>query len=77
MTKTYRIKEYDYGHCKQYEIQRKTIFGFWYNPDNIDAYTTGWFDTLEEAKECIKRKQTKTIIKIIEPQFLFWLYIVS
>ncbi len=56
--KTYRIKEYDYGTRKTFCIQRKSIFGFWFNPDNVDAYTTGWYDTLEEAKEVIKRKRT-------------------
>lgn len=54
----YRIKEYKFYKCKSYVIQRKSIFGFWYNPDNIDAYTTGWYDTLEEAKEMLDQKLT-------------------
>ena len=62
--KTYRIKEYDYGTDKTYCVQRRSIFGFWYNPDNVDAYTTGFYDTLEEAREAIKRKLTKCKTKI-------------
>ena len=47
----YRIKEYQYYNSKRYEIQRKSIFGFWYNPDNNDAYTTGSYDSIAEAKD--------------------------
>jgi len=57
----YRIIEHNYGKYKNYQIQKKSIFGWWYNPDNIDAYlgyTTGFFDTLEEAKERINQKLT-------------------
>ena len=62
---TYRIKEYDYGTNKNYCVQRKSILGFWYNPDNIDAYTTGFYDTLNEAKEVIKSKLTKVKTRIL------------
>ena len=62
---TYRIKEYDYGNRKQYVIQRKSIFGHWYNPDNVDACTTGRYDTLDEAKEVLEQKQTPTKTKIV------------
>ena len=61
----YRIKEHDYGNQKNYEIQRKSILGFWYNPDNIDGNTTGFFDNIEDAEECIKQKLTPTKIAII------------
>lgn len=63
---TYRIKEYDFGTRKDYCVQRKSIFGFWYNPDNVDAYTTGWYDTLEEAQRILKMKLTKTKTRIVE-----------
>ena len=56
MMKKYRIVEIDTGDCKIYEIQKKSFFGWWYNPNNIDAYETGIFETLEEAKKCIKEK---------------------
>ena len=62
---TYRIKEYAFFKRKGYLIQRKSIFCFWYNPDNVDAYTTGWYDTLEEAKEMLEQKLTKVKSKVV------------
>lgn len=64
--KTYRIKEYDFGTRKAYCVQRKSIFGFWYNPDNVDAYTTGWYDTLEDARRRVKMKLTKVKTRIVD-----------
>ena len=61
----YRIKEYDYESHKNYKIERKSIFGFWYNPDNIDAYTTGWYDSLEEAKDALWRKLIHIKSKVV------------
>jgi len=61
----YRIKEYDYGTHKNYEVQRKLIFNIWFNPDNADASTTGIYDTLKEAKDVIKTKLRKIKTKII------------
>ncbi len=63
--KKYRIKEYDFGKHKSYVIQLKSIFGFWYNPDNINAYITGWYDSLEEAKEMLNQKLTQVKSKIV------------
>lgn len=62
----YRIKEWILPNRIDYEIQKKSIFGFWYNPDNIDAYTTGFFDTPEEAERCIENKLKPTITKIVK-----------
>ncbi len=62
----FRIKEFDYGKHKSYVVQRKSIFGFWYNPDNIDACATGSYDSLEEAKEMLDQKLTKVTSKIIK-----------
>ncbi len=63
--KTYRIKEITDGDLVQYEVQRRSIFGFWYNPDNVDAYTTGICNTLDEAMNIIKQKLNGTKTKII------------
>ena len=52
----YRIKQYIYSNRTEYVVQRKSIFGFWYNPDNIDAYTTGFYNSYEEAKEALDDK---------------------
>ena len=63
--KTYRIKEITSCGNTQYEVQRKSIFGFWYNPDNIDAYTTGMYNNFEDAKQSIIHKLNGTKCKII------------
>jgi len=52
--KKYRIKEYDYGTHKDYEVQRKFLNLFWYNPSNIDANTSGFFNTIESAEKFIE-----------------------
>jgi hypothetical protein len=62
----YRIKEWILLNRTEYEIQKKSIFGFWYNPDNIDAYTTGFYHTRIEAEKCIEKKLTPTITKIVK-----------
>lgn len=46
---------------------KKKILGlFWWNFENIDAFTTGFYDTLEDAKMAIKMHKEgpkTTIIK--------------
>ena len=64
--KTFRIKEYDFYRCKSYVVQRKSVFGFWYNPDNKDAYTTGSYYTLFEAQEAVKRKMWSVKSRIVK-----------
>ena len=54
--KKYRIVEHKHLDGGNFVLQKKSIFGVWYNPDNIDAYTTGWFDSLNEAIKAIERK---------------------
>lgn len=39
--KKFRIKEHDYGTYTEYEIQKKFLNLFWYNPI-ADSYTTGF-----------------------------------
>ena len=59
MKKTYRIVERVNGHgMSEYTVQRKSIFGFWYNPDNVDGNTTGTYHSLEDAKLAVKAKLT-------------------
>jgi len=65
--KTYRIKECNYQYSKkQFKIERKSIFGFWYNPDNIDGEITGYHDTLESAERRIQSKLDKCLTKVIK-----------
>lgn len=61
----YRILRLQRGESCVYKTQ-KNFFGlFWYNPLNIDAYTTGFFDTKDEAKDAIKAIKSKTISSVV------------
>lgn len=61
----YRIlkREYPNGQIT-YEVQKKILGLFWWNFENIDAFTTGFYDTLEDAKMAIKmhKEEPKTTI---------------
>ena len=64
----YRIvkREYPNGQI-DYEVQKKILGLFWWNFNNIDAYETGIYDTLEKAKRAIeinRGKIKKTIINV-------------
>ena len=64
----YRIlkREYPNGHI-DYKVQKKMLGLFWWNFNNIDAYETGIYDTLEKAKMVIEMNKgtiKKTIINI-------------
>ena len=58
----YRIlkREYPNGYIN-YEVQKKILGLFWLNFENIDAYTTGIYDTLGEAEMAIKRAKQRGI----------------
>lgn len=63
----YRIlkREYPDGQIT-YEVQKKILGLFWWNFENIDAFTTGFYDTLEDAKMAIKMHKEKPEITIIK-----------
>lgn len=61
----YRVVEIQYYNTIKWEIQKKSIFGFWYNPLNKDAFTTGIYFSLEEAKNAINRLMYKPKSKIV------------
>ena len=44
-------------------ILQKRLLGFlwWYNPDNIDAYTTGWYDSYHDAEKAYQDKMSISI----------------
>lgn len=48
-----------------YKVQKKAFFGVWYNFNNIDGYTTGYYDTEREAREAIERHRAKTTAEIL------------
>jgi len=57
--KKYRIVEYIGYKNKTYKVQKKSIFGFWYNYENIDAFSTGVYNNIEDAEESIFRHAHK------------------
>lgn len=64
----YRIlkREYPNGQI-EYETQKKILGLFWWNFNNVNAYDTGVYDSLEKAKRMIEidRGSTKeTIINV-------------
>ena len=64
--RTYRIKKHSNGWRKWYEIQRLSIFGFWWNPDNGDEWANGEYSTFEEAEMEVKKKLTPQTSKVIK-----------
>jgi hypothetical protein len=62
----YRIKKHESFHQTTYEVQKKIWFiPFWYNFNNIDGMTTGFYDTEKEAKKAIESDKFKNKSKII------------
>jgi len=63
----YRIKEYNLPFNRtQWVVQRRSIFGFWYNPNNIDGMIDGWYDSLEEADKVLEAELHKTTSKVVK-----------
>lgn len=63
----YRIKEYSLPFNRtQWVVQRRSIFGFWYNPNNIDGMIDGWYDSLEEADKILEAELHKTTSKVVK-----------
>jgi hypothetical protein len=63
----YRIKEYSLPYNRtEWVVQRRSIFGWWYNPDNIDGMTTGWYNTLKDAEKALEAKLHKTTSKVVK-----------
>ena len=45
----YRIVKHEYPNgYVEYEVQKKVLGLFWWNFENIDAETTGFYDTVEK-----------------------------
>lgn len=63
----YRIKEYNLPYNRtEWVVQKRSIFGWWYNPDNRDAYITGWYSTLKGAEEALEAKLHKTTSRVVK-----------
>lgn len=62
----YRIIKYTYLYRATFKVQKKSFLGFWYNFNNIDAYTTGFYDTEFKAKEAIENHRSVKLVEIID-----------
>jgi len=62
----YRIIRYINPFYENYKVQKKSFLGFWYNFNNIDACTTGYYETEVDALEAIERHRSKTKVEIIK-----------
>ena len=63
----YRILKREYPNGRvDYEVQKKVLDLFWWNFENIDACTTGFYNTFEEAEMAIKMHKEKPKITIIK-----------
>lgn len=65
----YRIvkREYPNGQI-EYEVQKKILGLFWWNFENVDAYTTGIYSTLEDAEMAIKMNKENLKVTIIKTE---------
>tara|TARA_B110000977_G_C10941837_1_gene441185 strand:+ start:708 stop:929 length:222 start_codon:yes stop_codon:yes gene_type:complete len=61
----FRIVKYTNPFYTTYKVQKKSFFGMWYNFNNIDAYTSGYYDSEKEAKEAIEIHRSKTTVEIL------------
>lgn len=63
----YRIvkREYPNGQI-EYEVQKKILGLFWWNFENVDAYTTGIYSTIEDAEIAIKMNKENPKVTIIK-----------
>jgi len=62
----YRIKKHKNFYSTSFEVQKKVWYiPFWYNFNNIDGMTTGFYYTESEAKEAIECNRYKQKSKLI------------
>lgn len=60
----YRIVRHINPFYKTFKVQKQSFFGFRYNFNNINPYTTGFYDTEDEAMEAIEKHRSETTITI-------------
>jgi len=65
----YRIIERSSKNHTSYKVQKRLLFGIWYNfnnIDDIDACITGVYNTEKEAREAIEVHKQGVTLKIID-----------
>lgn len=53
-------------HNTQYEVQKKSFLGFWYNFNNFDAYTTGLYEEEADARLAISMHRSRNVKTVID-----------
>ena len=53
-------------HDTQYEVQKKSFLGFWYNFNNFDAYTTGLYEKEADARLAISMHRSRNVKTVID-----------
>lgn len=61
----YRIIKYTSQFSVTFKVQKRLFFGIWYNFNNIDGCTTGFYETKDEAIDAINRHKEKRIARVI------------
>jgi len=66
--KKYRIIERTNSYSqKWYCVQKKSIFGWWYNDANVLATShTGWYSSLHEAEFIFRAKTTPVKTRVVK-----------
>ena len=65
--KKYRIVEHTYYDNKEYEVQKRFLgFLWWYNFQNIDGSTAGFYDNAFDAQQSIMRHKFKIHKEIVK-----------
>ena len=65
--KKYRIIKHIHRFYTEYEVQKRFLgFLWWYNFENIDGWSTGYYFDLNDAKAAIERDQFESTKEIIE-----------
>jgi hypothetical protein len=64
----YRIIKYTNPFHENFKVQKQSFFGVWYNFNNFDGYTAGYYNTYAEALKAIDWHRSKTKTEIIDVQ---------
>lgn len=62
----YRIIKYSNRFYDTFKVKKKSFIGLWYNFNNIDGFTSGYYDTQAKAQDAIDRHRSKTTVTIIK-----------
>lgn len=61
----YRIIKLTKNGDSWFVVQKKSFFGMWFNFNNIDAETTGYYSNEHRARKAIEEHRSKITVEII------------